>query len=156
MKKIIKFMLEFLYMRKTVDVDNPGRAAIDLETARPIILKPQIKDLLNERITPLMGGPHVQDFVLYVYGATTLEVLKAMLIFYLNIYGDVPDKLFSLLYDDLNLILEDAAIPLEQLTQDQKNLLLDPVLPSRIDQEFQGFDLHDTVHTPRRYDHLFH
>ena len=154
-EKIVKILnlRKEQHKKKNLDLDELNRQNM---LGRPIVLKPQIRQLLNETVIPTMAGEQFNNFILYSRGITDINIVRPLLIFYLNLFGDVSDELFSILYDDLlGYVLEDVAVPEKELTQEEQNFLRDPIIPNRINQEFNVIrNNYMNRHHHRRYEHL--
>lgn len=127
---------------------------VDDDIVKPIILKPIIRQLLEPMIMRWIPQ-YAQSLIIYTHGITNITMLSSFLVFYLDGYGNIPDEMFSLLYDDdEGLLLKDVAIPEAELPQDYIEFLKSAVIHPRMLQELDI--LRPRLQPAHIYQHLFY
>ena len=113
----------------------------------PIFLKPEISMIVNREILPFITDPRrirfeqIRDvFLIYIYGLTSLDALEWLISWWVNQkYRLAPDYWRETMLlvddDDFNFLVDDAAIPLDQLTLLQHDLLHTPNIRQRVEDE---------------------
>lgn len=143
--------------------DNNKNRQIFIERSkqlrRPVFLKPEIINLLRPILRRFLGPQVADNSLIFHSGIGSIELLSTVLNRYLNMFGEISDDLFSVLYDDeMGLILEDAAIHESKLIKDQIEFLNrnNQVLRERLQLENDFNAMFAIVYDNNKYTHLMH
>lgn len=116
-----------------------------IETNKPIVLRPKIKQFVNEYILPAVGNQIegiqviLNSYILATHGITTKAILQQLLVLYVDHLMDInvvqmDDPEEMLLEEGLDLISDDAAVPESELDF-MRPIIESPELGARIQEE---------------------